>query len=403
MLDEVLGVATSRSSGAKGESADPAVDGPVEGAGGVGEPGLDWSVDDPVDDPGAPDPPGAPTTNGGSAATAAAPGEPDQASHGQPTTQQPSVDPPPPVLDAHDIDVPDHDEQIMPTGDTGFVLPQIVQATSDAPEPGDAGPATQPVVLERTATPMPPTPVVPPPGAPPASPPTGVAAGPSARPAGAAVPPTTPWHEHVPAMAAGGAMRAPTRRPRVRRVTRVIRHIDPWSTFKLAVLFSLVAYVATLTSGVLLWRVAETTGALDNVERWFTQFGWETFEFKGGEIFHNAWIIGLFGAVFATGGAVLLVTLFNLVSDIIGGIRVTVLEEEVVERTVSSTRRYVVRRPSAVDPVSASEPWSLDDGSPAAESAESTGPVAESTGSTPEAAGPASTDSWSVDDPPTAG
>jgi hypothetical protein len=150
----------------------------------------------------------------------------------------------------------------------------------------------------------------------------------------------------------------------VRRVTRVLRHVDPWSTFKVALLFSAVGYVVALTSGVLLWRVADSTGTLDNVERWFTQFGWETFELKGGEIFHNAWIIGLFGVVAATGAAVLLVTLFNLVSDIVGGIRMTVLEEEVVERTISSTRRYVVRTPptdATAGRGPASPGWSVDD------------------------------------------
>lgn len=128
-------------------------------------------------------------------------------------------------------------------------------------------------------------------------------------------------------------LRPSGRRPRVRRVTRVLRHIDPWSTFKAGLLFSLIAYFICLTSGVLLWRVADSTGTLDNVERWFTQFGWETFEFKGDEIFSNAWVIGLFLVVAATGGLVLLATIFNLVSDVIGGIRVTVLEEEVVEHT----------------------------------------------------------------------
>ncbi len=152
----------------------------------------------------------------------------------------------------------------------------------------------------------------------------------------------------------------------------MLRHIDPWSTFKVALLFSVVAYVVALTSGVLLWRVADSTGTLDNVERWFTQFGWETFELKGGEVFHNAWIIGLFGAVALTGGLVLLATLFNLVSDIVGGVRLTVLEEEVVERTVSSTRRYVVRRP----PVGGAAPgesivtdWDVDGDVPAADGA----------------------------------
>lgn len=122
------------------------------------------------------------------------------------------------------------------------------------------------------------------------------------------------------------------RRPRVRRVTRVIRHVDPWSVFKVALCFSVVLYGVCLTAGVLLWNVAYTTGTIDNMERFFESFGWDTFEFKGGELYHNAWIGGLFAAVGLTGLIVLAVTLFNLITDLVGGVRVTVLEEEVVER-----------------------------------------------------------------------
>ena len=78
-------------------------------------------------------------------------------------------------------------------------------------------------------------------------------------------------------------------------------------------------------------------GTVDNVEKFFEQFGWESFEFKGGEIYHNAWIGGLFVAVGLTGFAVLLATLFNLITDLVGGIRVSVLEEEVVAKPRSST------------------------------------------------------------------
>jgi hypothetical protein len=146
--------------------------------------------------------------------------------------------------------------------------------------------------------------------------------------------------------ATGGTLRPLGRRPRVRKVTRVLRHIDPWSAFKIALVFSIVLYGVLLTAGVLLWNVALNTGTVDNVERWFTQFGWETFELKGGEIYHNGWIAGLFGIVGLTGLAVLAVTLFNLVSDMVGGVRMTVLEEEVIERTVPASRRFVVRRPT---------------------------------------------------------
>ena len=137
------------------------------------------------------------------------------------------------------------------------------------------------------------------------------------------------------------------RRPRVRKVTRVVRHVDPWSVFKVALMFSLVLYGVLLTAGVLLWNVAYTTGTIDNLERFFESFGWTEFEFNGGEIYHSAWIAGLFVAVGLTGAAVLAATLFNLITDLVGGVRFTVLEEEVVERTASPMRRFVVRRPPA--------------------------------------------------------
>ena len=137
------------------------------------------------------------------------------------------------------------------------------------------------------------------------------------------------------------------RRPRVRKVTRVVRHVDPWSVFKVALVFNLVLYGVLLTAGVLLWNVAYATGTIDNLERFFESFGWSEFEFDGGAIFRSAWVSGLFGVIGLTGVAVLAATLFNLITDLVGGVRMTVLEEEVVERTMSPMRRFVVRRPTA--------------------------------------------------------
>jgi hypothetical protein len=134
------------------------------------------------------------------------------------------------------------------------------------------------------------------------------------------------------------------RKPRVRRVTRVVRHVDPWSVFKIAFVANIVLYLIVLTAGVLLWNVAYATGTVDNVERFFESFGWSSFEFNGGQIYHNAWIGGLFVVIGLTGLAVLMATLFNLITDLVGGMRFTVLEEEVVEARTSPMRRFVVRR-----------------------------------------------------------
>lgn len=157
------------------------------------------------------------------------------------------------------------------------------------------------------------------------------------------------------------------RRARVRRVTRVLRHVDTWSVFKVALVFNLFLYLVCLTAGVLLWQVAYTTGTVSNVERFFEGFGWETFEFKGGEIYHNAWIAGLFVSAGLTGLAVLMATLFNLITDLVGGVRVTVLEEEVlpreerIPRRVTRTPRRSRPRPAAAtdEPFVQDEPFEV--------------------------------------------
>jgi hypothetical protein len=141
------------------------------------------------------------------------------------------------------------------------------------------------------------------------------------------------------------------RKPRVRRVTRVVRHVDPWSVFKIAFVANLVLYLIVLTAGVLLWNVAYATGTVDNVERFLESFGWSSFEFNGGQIYHSAWIGGLFVVIGLTGLAVLLATMFNLITDLVGGMRFTVLEEEVVETRTSPMRRFVVRRAEPEVPV----------------------------------------------------
>ena len=237
---------------------------------------------------------------------------------------QPPVDPfggePLSILDDPSLDLPS--------------APRTQQARADAPRQAedldallDRGPVTLPAIV---------------PAAPPDTPDDdagGPPTLPSLPPVAAAAP--TPWAPSVRAQALAAANAntsalAGPRHARVRRVTRVVRHVDTWSVFKVALVFNLFLYVVTLTAGVLLWQVAQNTGTVDNIERFFENFGWERFELHGGEIFHQSWVAGLFLVVGFTGFAVLMATLFNLITDLVGGIRVSVLEEEVVARDDTS-------------------------------------------------------------------
>jgi hypothetical protein len=138
----------------------------------------------------------------------------------------------------------------------------------------------------------------------------------------------------------------------VRRRTRIVRHIDPWSVFRVALVAHFVLYLVLLLAGVLLWNVANATGTVDNIERFMESFGWETFEFNGGELFHQAWILGLFAVVGLTGLAVLAVTTFNLITDLVGGVRITVVENRAQPRPEPSSpqKKSTKKKPAANPP-----------------------------------------------------
>jgi hypothetical protein len=110
----------------------------------------------------------------------------------------------------------------------------------------------------------------------------------------------------------------------MRRVVRVVRDIDAWSVFKVGLVFHLVLYVVALIAVTILWSVASSTGTIENVENFFESFGWETFSFDGSALFGNL------AALLGTGLWVIGAVVFNLITELVGGVRVTVLEEEVV-------------------------------------------------------------------------
>ncbi len=123
-------------------------------------------------------------------------------------------------------------------------------------------------------------------------------------------------------------------RRRVRRVTRVIRDVDAWSVFKVGLIFHAALYLVLMITGVLLWNVGSATGTIKNVEQFMESFGWDSFTFKGGAMFQAYAVLGIFGIALGTGIWVLGAVVFNLITELVGGIRVTVLEEEVVVRPV---------------------------------------------------------------------
>lgn len=118
---------------------------------------------------------------------------------------------------------------------------------------------------------------------------------------------------------------------KVRRVHRVIRHVEVWSVFKVTATLAACGYVMVLVSGYLLWRAADRVGTLDGVEGFLEDAGgYDRYELLGGTVFRVAAVGGIVVAAGFVAMAVLGTVLFNLISDITGGIRMTVIDEDLV-------------------------------------------------------------------------
>jgi hypothetical protein len=115
---------------------------------------------------------------------------------------------------------------------------------------------------------------------------------------------------------------------RARKVKRIVRRFDAWSVLKVAFIFNLCAYIVSMVAGVVLWRVADGAGVIENIESFIEDLGaFETYRFEPDLIFEAYALGGAVLAVLATGLIALAAVLFNLISDLIGGIRLTVIEE----------------------------------------------------------------------------
>jgi len=121
----------------------------------------------------------------------------------------------------------------------------------------------------------------------------------------------------------------PRQRFEARKVRRLVRHIDPWSVLKLSVLLALCMWLVVMIAAVIIWSIASNTGALASLEGFINDnLQLEDWSLSGEVLFRQ---FGLISLVMALGGAAATVVaslVFNLISDIIGGVWVSVIEEE---------------------------------------------------------------------------
>lgn len=98
---------------------------------------------------------------------------------------------------------------------------------------------------------------------------------------------------------------------------------------KLALLVSLCMWLILMIASVILWTVARNAGTIESIEDLVnSSLSLQDWTLDGEFIFRQFGVISLLLALGFTAAAVVATLVFNLVSDIIGGVWISVIEEE---------------------------------------------------------------------------
>ena len=106
-----------------------------------------------------------------------------------------------------------------------------------------------------------------------------------------------------------------------------LRKLDAWTVLKLSLVYYLALFVVILIAGTLLWLGAEAAGVVGNIENFMVDIGFEDFRFLPSKLLGGVALGGLVLVVAGTFANVLMTALFNLMSDVVGGLRLTLQED----------------------------------------------------------------------------
>ena len=125
-----------------------------------------------------------------------------------------------------------------------------------------------------------------------------------------------------------------------RRSRLIIRRVDPWTILKFAVLLFFSMYFVILVAGFVLWAAATGSGVRENIDSFIGELiASENFKFNADQILRSSVIGGAILVVVGSLATVLMAVLYNLISDVIGGIGISVEER-------APRRRRMARRGS---------------------------------------------------------
>ncbi len=127
----------------------------------------------------------------------------------------------------------------------------------------------------------------------------------------------------------------------VRRVRRIIRKVDAWTVFKVSSIFWAVTALGLVLGLIMFWSVIQAAGIPERLTDFLVTI---TLVDEGSNPFgdNDAFFrLALFGSIAAAilgcGFTTLSAVMYNLISDVVGGVEIVVLEETLLPTTGAST------------------------------------------------------------------
>jgi hypothetical protein len=109
----------------------------------------------------------------------------------------------------------------------------------------------------------------------------------------------------------------------------MVRRVDPWTVLKLSLIFYFCLLLVVMLGLVVFWSVVNRLGVIDQGLGFLSELNLEV-TINGDNIARALFLFGLLNVVLWTGINVFLAFLYNLVADLLGGLRITLQEDEPV-------------------------------------------------------------------------
>jgi hypothetical protein len=138
---------------------------------------------------------------------------------------------------------------------------------------------------------------------------------------------TPPRSDAPQAVAAPSRPRPPAARRRPQRRSTVLRKVDPWSVLKLSLIFYFCVLLVVMLAMTVFWGVVNRVGIVDRILDFLADLQLIV-TIDGGMIARAVFLIGLLNVILWSGINVFLAFLYNLIADLVGGLRVTVIDDE---------------------------------------------------------------------------